>query len=343
MDNTYILNLLQPFFNAIRNNAISSASMYAFKTLPITNDSNPLSSLKYEFFDTSMKKDNVITAVDNILKIFNNKYLSKESTVFEEYAINNSKKVIDYINLTDLDFSIPTIQNGTEVNLDSDNYKIQFFLNSMISNCCTATSKKDYAKFKHSALKLTTNNNETIIIVNKVAPIYKPKNWLYIFDPEDIENEMFKLIDKKLFRLPLYPHIIIVNNICLLIEPNVESIFGFEKFNKKLCKTTLETLETKLPIQEESFNLLSSFSNKGRNYNLFCNFNQSRLTNIENKDANTYSFIKNKLNINVDSNGDIVLSDNTDAQKLLLYLCNCIFEDPDDGDKLVEAKNSKPL
>lgn len=56
MDNAYISNIIDNFTNSLTIDKVKSAHMYAFKTKPVTNSSNKLHSLEYEFFDISMKK-----------------------------------------------------------------------------------------------------------------------------------------------------------------------------------------------------------------------------------------------------------------------------------------------
>lgn len=282
----------------------------------------------------------MLVAVDRILGIFNKKYLEKETTVFQEYKIDNPKTVIDYIDLVDIDFN-----SHDKENINSDNYKIQYFLHQLDSNCQTAYSEKDYIKFKHSALEVTTEDNNKMIIINKMAPIYKPKGWLYIFNPKDIEDDednTFQLIDKKLFRLPLYPHIIIVDNKCLLIENDVESIFGFEKYNKKRRDDSLKKIEKDFPIGKESLIQLKSFSNKKRNYNLFTTFDDQRYKNVLEKDRETIDFLKTKLEIKFDENNDLLITDDSESEKLISYLCNCIYTDLENKD-LIQGKNIKKL
>lgn len=340
MDNTYLSNIIDNFTNSLTIDKVKSAHMYAFKTKPVTNSSNKLHSLEYEFFDISMKKKDVLVAVDRILGIFNKKYLEKETTVFQEYKIDNPKTVIDYIDLVDIDFN-----SYDEENINSDNYKIQYFLHQLDLNCQTAYSKKDYIKFKHSALEVTTEDNNKMLIINKTAPIYKPKGLLYIFNPKDIEDDednTFELIDKKLFRLPLYPHIIITDNKCLLIENDVESIFGFEKYNRKRRDDILKEIEKNLPIEKESFHLINSFSNKGRNYNLFSTFDDQRYNNIIKKDPETIDFLKSTLQIKFDENNNILITNESESEKLISYLCNCLYMDLENED-LVQATNTKKL
>ncbi len=344
MNNIDVNNIIQPFIDSINNNSVSSACLYAFKAKHIKNLNNPYISLDYNCFEIQISRKKVETTLKNILCFFKNKILSNDDTEFQEYSISNPKKVIDFISLNNLDFSKDEIFNGTQSGLNSDNYKIQYFLNSLNEKSVIAENNKDYIYFKHSVIKLTNNFNDSIYIINKSNPIYKPKGFLFTFNTDDDEvDDNFKPITKKIFKLPFYPHIIIVNNHCFLIEPDVESIFGFEKYNKKIRDTSIEKIKNELTFSTGSFDFINSYSNSGKNYNLFSSFNNNRYEKIKNKDVATITLLKNEIELSLDANGDIVISNEDQAKKLILYLCDCIFKNLEDNNTLYEAKNSKPI
>ncbi|MBU3106966.1 hypothetical protein [Clostridium gasigenes] len=343
MDNTTVFNLLNPYIKAITDDEVSSASMYAFKTTPLKSNLNQHLNLDYEFFDTNMPHEKVKSTIKTILEIFENKFLNDNTTTFEKYSIHNAKKIIDFINLDYLNFNDPLLLNATATIADVDNYKIQYFLHRLDTNCQVAYGNSSYSKFKHSLLQLTTSDDKTITIINKVAPIYKPKGFLFLMNTDlDSEASTFDLIEKDLFRLPLYPHIIIVDNICFLIEANVESIFGFEKYNKQLRDDCLNDIKSKLTITPSSLDLIKSFSRKGRNFNIFATLNSERFDNIVTKDVSTKNLLSNKLSLSYDQHDNLDITSLDDAKKLILYLCDSLLQDLDDS-TLYESKNNKPL
>lgn len=343
MNNNDVINIIQPFVDAITNKTVRSACIYAFKSKHTRNSSNSYVSLDYNFYEIQIQRQKVENAFKNILSFFESTVLANSSTEFQEYSINNPKKVIDYIPLNDLDFSQDEILYGTQAGLNSDNYKIQYFLNSLNTKSEVAENKRDYIYFKHSVIKLTTNSNNSIYIVNKVSPIYKPKGFLFTFNTDDNSsaNDDFKPVTNQLFKLPFYPHIIIVNNYCFLIEPNVESIFGFEKYNKQVCNNSVTKISNELNFSSGSFDFVNSYSNKGRNFNLFSTFNNNRYEKIKNKDSSTMDLLKNKMEIDLDTDGNIMITNERQAEKLILYLCNCIFKDIEDDVTFYESKNSR--
>lgn len=339
MNSNHLNNIIQPFLDSIDNNNVSTAYMYAFKTKAVRNSSNPYISLNYEFFDVGMPKKQVINAFKNILNFFKNNILSKDTTTFEEYSINNAKKIIDFIRLSQLDIS-----NGNYKELDSDNYKVQYFINQLRTNCQKSISKNDYKKYKHSIIELNANN-DSIFIVNKVSPIYKPKGFLFTFNIDDDNLDYnFKPLEEKIFKLPFNPHIIITKDFCLLIEDNVESIFGFEKYNKKIRDEKVKQINSELSLDKDSFMLINEYCNSGRNYNLFSNFNETKYIDIKNKTPEVLNVLKNKIGISINSNQNIIISDKSQAEKLVLYLCDSLLQDIDEkSNALYEAKKTKKL
>ncbi|WP_270215277.1 hypothetical protein [Clostridium butyricum] len=344
MNNNDVGNILQTFIDEINSNHIQSSYLYAFKTKVAQNSNNNYISLDYNFFEIQISPSTVKNTFKNLLCFFKKSKLDNNDTTFEEYAISNPKNVIDYIRLTNIDFSEPLIANGTDANLNSDNYKVQYFLNLLNNNSVTAQNKRDYNKFKHSVLKLITNDNKTIYIVNRVSPIYKPKGMLFTFNTDDDEiDNNFKPLTKYCFRLPFYPHIIITDEYCFLIEPNVESIFGFEKYNKKIRDESLLLIKNEIRLSDDSYNLINTYSNKGKNYNYFSRFDSNRYEKVKNNDPSTIELLKNKIGLNIDTSGNIILPDEAVAEKFILYLCNCIFMDLEDNVTLYESKNTKVI
>lgn len=343
MNTIDVQNLLNPFIQSIENNNCKSAIMYAFKSNHPTENTNTHISLEYEIFKTNSKKNDVKEALKNILQIFSKKYLSKDTTIFEQYNVNNHKKTIDYLKLDNLDFTDTTIKNGTEENIKPDIYKIEYFLNCLRNESVMTNDASDYKKFRHSLIKYITNAGDEIIIINKAAPIYKPKGWLFILDSSENENTTdLKPLTSNLFRLPLYPHIIIVNGYCFMIEDNVESIFGFEEYNKKICFESVNKITSDISLTDVSESHIETFSKKKRNYNLFSSFNNERFNKIKQKDPETISKLKDKFKLTVDSSNNIQITSEKDAEILILYLCDCIFQDLD-NDSLYQSKRSKKL
>lgn len=347
MKNTDLIQYIQPFITSLETNNIDSACTYAFKTKHDANPTNKYISLKYEFFETKMPHDIVKNAICQILKYYISKKLSNDSLVFKEYSIANEKGVIDYMKLDNLDFSSPDILNGTCNINNVDSYKVSYFLNELETRYNTANTKKDYIHYKHSILKLTTTTGESLYIINKTSPIYKPKNFLFSFtdDESDSAEAEFRPVTTKLFKLPFYPNAIIVNNYCFFIEDNVESIFGFEKYNKFIRDSFLSNIKNSKIFSDESYNLIKTYSSRGGNHNLFSKLNDDRVNNIKVTPPNDLETLKGVLNI-VDDNNKLNIKNEKDAEKLVLYLCESLVRDINDiADEpiLYEAKNRKKI
>ena len=343
MNKSDIQNLIIPFLNSIDEGSLDAAEMFAFKSKNISDSSNQYLNLDYEFYNLNMSKNTVSTTLKTILNIFINNYINNDSKIFQPYNIHNSKSIIDYIDLIDLDFSINSIKDGTDPNLESNNYKVQYLLHQLDNNQRIAQSKQDYKNFKHSLLRLT-NNRKSIIVINKVTPLYKPKGLMFLLDGEISSGQPdYKLIEKDIFKLPLLPHILIIENKCFLIQADVESIFGFEKYNKKIRDKALDKINRELPLTSSGYDLISTFSLKGRNYDKFSTFNEERYDKIKNNDPTIMTLLQQELKISLDASNNILISTEEEARKFILFLCNCILRDIENDNTLYMTEKSKPL
>lgn len=329
MEKQEILTKLEPYLN-ISNDNIFSATFYAFQSKKIkykNNNNNPHLTLSYEFHDTGIPKHQVVQAIKTILSFFKSKYLDNDDTTFCQYNISNPKTVIDYIELQNLNFQEDSILNGTDENINSDSYKIESFLNEMY-NVQHAISRNDYKGWKYSALTLTNNDNETITLVNKAAPIFKAKGNFFTLDYDGDDNHgNLRPIEKSIIRLPYWPHLIIVDGFCFMIEYNVESIFGFEQFNKKERDKTLTSLSNDLQFAGDSLTEVSKYANKGKNYNMFANFDNKYLNKIKEKDQHTLSLLKTVADINLNPAGEIIITNEKEAHRFLAFICGFVKQD----------------
>lgn len=328
MDNEFVKNLITPILYDLNNNVQASLYLYAFKNKPSTNTSNPHIILDYNFYDTQMGKSHISNSISNIFSYFESKWLKDKLTTYTPYNVNNPSNTIDFIKINKLDFSNQTINNGTDPSIDSNNYKINYFIKSLESNYAIAESKKDYRGLNYTVFKYFYNNH-TVLIINKNKPLYKPKKLLFAFDitTDSGENIVeFNPIEKDLFRIPFYPSMIIIDDYCFMIEKNIESIFGFEEYNKKLRSEYLQKINTGLAFENNGFDVLNSFANKGKNYNIFATFEQDRLDKINAKDADVIQKL-NQLSITFSNSGNLIIADENDAQNLLNFLCCNIKSD----------------
>ncbi len=329
MNNQEILNLLNPIIDDISNNKIRSANLYAFKTKKFKNSANQLLTLDYEFYDTKAPKTDSLKAIESVLKCFDYKYLKNAETDFQPYHISNPKKVIDYIMLSDLDFSKPEVLNGTDINLNPNSYKVETFLYKLQNEYQVASSKDDFHRLKYTTLQLITDDEKTLTIVNKAAPIFKSsKNNLYLFNFNDDSEISFTPIEHEMFKLPKWPHLIIIDNCCFMIELNIESLFGFEQYNKKERDEAVKLISSGIKFgNDDAIQLISKFANKGRNYTLFADFDNTYLNKIKDRDSDTLNLLSNIAKINLDNNGNPIISTDEEAIRFTAFICGAIKED----------------
>lgn len=342
-------NLISNVLKNINDNKVNGAFFYAFKTKPVPNVENPYITLNYNFYDTRMGSEIVIKAVRNILTYLCEKKFGKEKDIeFADYNINNSKQVVDFIKINKYNFTDDDVLDGSKKDLDPNSYKIEYLLNSIKTNCCIAKCKKDYRGLKHTTLRITTSDNDEITIINKSAPLYRTRSLMYIVDfpekEEDYKDEEigFKPVKDTLLTIPFYPHVLIINDYCFFIENNIESLFGFEEYNKVQAQAFLQELPKNVELNQESLEYIKTFIAKGKNYNYFANFDNSRIMNLHNKEAKTIDILTNELKIIFDENGNPIISDLDQAERLINFLCCTIKEDIYSKDKLI-AVNYKPL
>lgn len=340
MNNEFVKNLITPILNDL-NDVQASLYLYAFKNKPIVNTPNPHIVLDYNFYDTQMPKHDISNSIINILSYFENKWLKNSLTTYTPYNVNNPSNTIDYTKIDKLDFSYQDISNGTAPNIDSDNYKINYFIKSLESNYEIAKSEKDYRGLSHTIFKYVYNNH-SVLIINKNKPLYKPRKLLFAFDitTENGENiAKFNAVKNSLFKIPFYPSMIIIDDYCFMIDKNIESIFGFEEYNKKLRSESLQKINSSLSFENNGFDILKSFANKGNNHNIFATFEQDRLDKITAQDADVIQKL-NQLSITLSNSGNLIITDENDAQNLLNFLCCNIKSDLLYSDKLCISPKS---
>lgn len=324
MEKQEIKKFIDPYLN-IDDKNILSATFYAFQTKKLKDNSNNHLTLSYEFHDTRVPKKQVVAAVKTILKFFNTKYIEKKESTFCKYNVANPKSVIDYVKLQKLNFQESSILNGLNKEIDSDSYKVESFLNEM-NTVQQAVSQKDYRGWKHSVLTLTTNNQKSITLINKARPVFKANGNLFTLDYDDDFGNM-QPIDKHLIRLPFWPHIIIVDGFCFMVEPNVESIFGFEQFNKIERDRALTSLTKSLTFADNSFDEIDKYANKGKHYNMFANFDGKYINRIKDKDRNTLNLLKAVANIDLNDSEEVIIKNELDAHKFLAFICGFVKQD----------------
>ena len=341
MDNQYVTQLLDILNTELEDEIIESdLYLYAFKTSAITNNSNAHISLEYKFYDTQMKKVHVKTAIQNVLSYFKSKWLGKDTTTYTPYNVNNPAKTIDFLEIIKLNFSDPTIKDGSDPSIESNNYKVNHFMESLEKNYAIAHSKKDYKGLRYTVFKYTSDTN-SLLIINKNSPLYKPRNLLFSFDlPEDPDNTAeFKPIFKDLFKIPFYPSLIILNNHCFMIEKDIESIFGFEEYNKKLRIKSLAQIKALPSLEEDSFKMINSYANKGTNHNLFATFEPDRVARIQQKNPEILENLKS-IGIEFSSSDKLIVNSENEAQNFLNFVCATIKSDLDTGELCIAAKSS---
>lgn len=320
-------NLIEQILN-LRDSEFINGRLLSFKTSQNT-DTNPHISLKYSIIDTLFPKKYVIENVKNLLSYFNNKYLN-ESNLFSQYLPTNSKDTTDYLKLEHYNFQDDSFKSGTDPDIKSDVYKVEYLLNSL--NVCTndAESKEDYKGLRYSAFELHTNTLGSIYIINKTNPLYKPRDIVFTIDcSKDNDNSTltnkqnefkFGKLSKTLFKVPSNPSIVVLGDYCFFIVDGIESVFGFEQHNQSICNSVINSINDDLNIDENSLNLLKRQSSLAKNFNLFADYDNSTLEKIKNKDTTTLEILKNKFKISIDNDLNLSFSNIKEAERFIHFI-----------------------
>lgn len=324
------------------NDEVSNGANYYLYALKLENKRiKGKHILSYNFFDSQMKKNEIKKSLDLILDNTNKKFLDNSETVYEEYKATNLKTTVDYIKLSEIDFSNPDIINGTSNECNSDNYKVQYLINAMHNNI--QISEKEFKNFK--GIKYTTfycsTKNHDLIIINKGNPIYKPKNILFSLD-SDGKNFTYSPIEDSLFKIPFYPGILIIDDICLFIADKIETLFGFSEQTKIIKNDILNKISKSSIFDESQLFHLNKFANKGKNYNYFITFDKERLDKIHSKDKKAIKTLKS-AGLRFTPKNDPVIENEEDAEKVMAFICNVLKKDAYNEDSYCISLNNKAI
>ena len=357
------------YINSLIDNIIDTddsyfdkGNLFIFKSLKDSKTQNPNINLKYEILNVDMGKSNVILNTKNLLRYLKNSKIN-DNTNFLKYHVNNPHKSVDYMFLENFNFEDAEIQNGNLSDLSNHNhYKVQFLLDKFNDNIAPVSNCTDFDTMRYTcslATILKNNKTHNIYIINKCKPLIKAKNAYYIYDPE-VDREInptlsqnnasskFKLIEKRLFKMPYYPSLLIIDNFCLFIDNNIEAIFGFEEYNKKICKQTVKNIFDSFSLDTNTEKFLSSLSNIKKFYNLFSDFDNTRLNNLFAKTANDdINILKNGLKLNFEiksepNKNELILENKKQAGDFLKFISNHIKRELT-SDALIEVPKSSPL
>ncbi|WP_432291591.1 hypothetical protein [Clostridium baratii] len=302
-----------------------------------SNGSNKHLLLEYSIVNTKFPKEKVIESVKDLLDYFKNKKLTEDANLLE-YLPTNPRDSIDFIRILNHDFSNSEIANGNSPSIVSNSYKVEFLLSCL--NRCTvdATSKSDFNKAKYSAFEVHTKNNGSIYIINKACPLYNPRGVVFALeDKANIDKNdsyEFRQIVGPLFKLPIIPHIVVVNDNCYFLSDNVESLFGFEQHNKMISANVLTRIQDSFNINSSSYDLIKKRLDLVKNYNLFADFDENRLNDIINKDHKTLLILQTKLKIQIDEDLNLNFNTNNEADRFIHFITKRAYPSSFDTDDI---------
>ncbi|WP_283675744.1 hypothetical protein [Clostridium perfringens] len=289
------------------------------------NGQNKHRSLEYTIINTNFPKNKVIENAKYLLSYFKNKKL-KEDTLLLKYTPTNPKDSIDFIELINHDFNNPDIINGSEPSISSDSYKVEFLLSCLDKCNSDATSKSEFKSMKYNAFQIHTTNGKSIYIINKSSLLYNPRG--LVFALNDVENDASYKKDSfqytqllgPLFKIPIVPHIIVIDGYCYFLSDNVESLFGFEQHNRIVSKTVLNKISQFFNIDQSSLDIISKKLEAAKNFNLFADFDEDRLNSVINKDVQAISTLQDKLKVGIDINLNLSFRTGEEAERFIHFI-----------------------
>lgn len=315
-------------------------NLYVFKSLKDRKSTNPNITLKYHCMNVSMSKNTVIQNLKIVFSYLKESVFLKDS-IFSKYDINNPKKIFDYMIMKNFDFSNDNIKVGNiSSDIDVNHYKIRYLLNEIKSSSNNfLKGYKDFDTMRYTCTRAhisCNNRTHNIYIINKCKPLIKAKNSYYIYDPTDDTNidNKFKLVEKKLFKMPFHPSMIIIDDLCIFVDDKIESIFGFEDFNNKICKEKIKDIKKDLILDEDSCKHLDTIIKQKQIYNLFADFSCDTLTSIISEEENLdINFLKNSLKIDItwnssENKNNLILDSKDKAINFLKFICGHIKREP---------------
>lgn len=304
---------------------------------PIANvDDNGNIPLNYKFNPIKTNANNISNNIINILTYTHDVIFSNTSKNLNEYRFDNLKSDIDYIE------DIQNFKNENGKVVDTNKEKINHFLNSSLNISTEQIEKNEYLKFKYTMLSQCDENNR-IVIINRHYPIISVNKkgkraplQLYAIDYEDSAINL-TVLTKDIFKQPIHPTILIIDNICFLISERAEELFGFTEYNRFVSNDRIQLLNNKNIFCND--NCLNSILNKKKYINQLSNVSDKVLKDF---DINTHRQLIIEAGLTIE-NKKIVIRNNKDIEHLLdLLLARIEYENPISGENL-KVRSSSPV
>lgn len=209
LDKDNIKLILKNIQDKLLNDSNTTFDLLAFKSKATTSESDEI-IINYDVYKQPLKNKAFISSVNIILNYVINSVIDKSS--LDHHNHNNAKYVLDIIE--------NYVDNEFEYNL-----KYTHFVNSITGKSEKKSIEKRKSVLTHTSM-IAQLGSSKLIIVSKANPIIGKKNLFYSFDDE---NSSLDLIDKKIFKIPIHPCLIIVNNLCILLNSqHVGTFLGIE-------------------------------------------------------------------------------------------------------------------
>lgn len=308
---TKLIELEQQLLDC-KNTPDNIAKLYAF----YTKYSKQSDSWQYPSYDIAIDFNTILNYSKTMLAMAQG-IISKLVDI-KPFSYSNDKSTIDYIDLS---------------KKSEYTQKIEFFLEQIHNS-----SREQFSSIKAKANCIAVclkNGQDKIIIITKGALFKKENKLIFSYIDEDSINPSFEPI-QNLFKLPLSMSAIIINNEVFLLTNIIGSIFGFENSIKLNAKDSLAMVSANSILTTESFSLLETYSNSGKNYYRYMNFDKSKIDAIKNSNPNILSRIKKK-GITSNKNGELVLDTDDKVIFMQKLLCNDLKSDIADFDTIYDA------
>lgn len=155
-----------------------------------------------------------------------------------------------------------------------------------------------------------------------------------------IFNNEFTHLDNPMFEIKNIADCIWLNNYCLFLTSNAESIFDLERHYKLLAQKHLEYLEHANLLSAKDMSFFKAFSMQRKRPQKFESFRSTRIDDLKELSIQEQKKVLNGLGINISDGNKISISSEEDANRFLDFIC-CKILDDFNGDKYFVTNSQK--
>ena len=297
---------------------------------------------------TEIQKDlmhSTVASADHI-KLYFYKKRSKKGEAYFECAYTNIKdlvspyseviasicKFIDEKEVYTYSYDMP--KNAIAFfDLENDSNLLYDGLSKFNNALVSASNFDDAIRYDGYIIECLKGNNYIRLIVSAKA-IRTYTRRFFIF------NNEFTHLNNPMFEIRNIADCIWLNNYCLFLTSNAESIFDLERHYKLIAQKSLEYLEQTNLLSDKDMSFFKAFSLQGKKPQKFESFRSARIEYLKKLNIQKQRKILEGIGIIINDNNKISISSEEDADRFLDFIC-CKILDDFNGDKYFVSNTQK--